>query len=65
MFFELYYKKYKTFFRIDMQLYQHSLKFEKLEIVSNTTLFPAFRIFTRVNITVYQHGKCFVFLKCY
>ena len=29
-------KKYKTFFRIDIQLYQHSWKLGKLEIVWNT-----------------------------
>ena len=56
-FFVLYYKRnIKHFCRIDIQLYQHSLKLEKLEIV----VFP---ISTRVDITVYQHGKCFIFVK--
>ena len=27
------FKKYKTFFRVDIQLYQHKLKLEKQEIV--------------------------------
>jgi hypothetical protein len=63
--------KYKTFFRVDIQLYQHSWKLRKLEIVK--TLRPSgvvflhmqflvFSISTRVDITVYQHGKCFVFV---
>ena len=51
-FFVLYYKRnIKHFFRIDIQLYQHSWKF---------LVFP---ISTRVDITVYQHGKFFIFLK--
>ena len=59
-FFVLYYKRnIKHFFRIDIQLYQHSWKLEKLEIV----VFLVFPISTRVDITVYQHGKCFIFLK--
>jgi hypothetical protein len=45
----------KHFFRADIQLYQHSWKLGKLEIV-----FPNS---TRVDITVYQHGKCFIFVK--
>jgi hypothetical protein len=53
-FFVLYYKKnIKHFFRIDIQLYQHSWKLGKLEIVCPT----------RVDMTVYQHGKCFIFVK--
>ena len=31
--FRLLFKKYKTFFRIDIQLYQHEWKLEKREIV--------------------------------
>jgi hypothetical protein len=50
-FFVLYYKtNIKHFFRIDIQLYQHSWKLGKLPIS------------TRVDITVYQHGKCFIFV---
>ena len=45
-FFVLYYKRnIKHFFRIDIQLYQHSRKLEKLEIF----VFP---ISTRVDITI-------------
>ena len=29
-----------------------------------STQFVVFPISTRVDITVYQHGKCFIFLKC-
>ena len=29
-----------------------------------STQFLVFPISTRVDITVYQHGKCFIFLKC-
>ena len=76
-FFVLCYKRnIKHFFRIDIQLYQHSWKLEKLEIVwkhsvENTppcgrrvsTQFLVFPISTRVDITVYQHGKFFIFFK--
>ena len=68
----LYYKRnIKHFFHIDIQLYQHSWKLEKLKLCENTppcrrrvsTQFLVFPISTRVDITVYQHGKCFIFLK--
>ena len=66
-FFVLYYKRnIKHFFRIDIQLYQHSWKLEKLELEVGrrvSTQFLVFPISTRVDITVYQHGKCFIFLK--
>jgi hypothetical protein len=69
-FFVLYYKKnIKHFFRIDIQLYQHSWKLGKLEIVWKhfgrrvSIQFLVFPISTRVDITVYQHGKCFIFVK--
>jgi hypothetical protein len=29
-----------------------------------STQFLVFPISTRVDITVYQHGKCFIFVKC-
>ena len=70
----LYYKRnIKHFFRIDIQLYQHSWKLEKLEIVWKHSALRAsyFHTITRFSnfhscfdITVYQHGKCFIFLKC-
>ena len=62
----LYYKRnIKHFFRIDIQLYQHSWKLEKREIVWKhdacgrrvSTQFLVFPIFTSVDITVYQYGK--------
>jgi hypothetical protein len=62
-FFVLYYKtNIKHFFCIDIQLYQYSWKLGELEFV--------FPISTRVDITVYKHGKCFIFvtykiLNCY
>ena len=30
-----------------------------------STQFLVFPISTRVDITVYQHGKCFIFVECY
>ena len=73
-FFVLCYKRnIKHFFRIDIQIYQkyqHSWKLEKLEIETPprghrvSTQFLIFPISTRVDITVYQHWKCFIFLKC-
>ena len=48
----------KHFFRIDIQLYQHSWKGRRV-----STQFLVFPISTRVDITVYQHGKCFIFVK--
>ena len=33
-------------------------------VVRVSTQFLVFPISTRVDITVYQHGKCFIFLKC-
>jgi hypothetical protein len=68
-FFVLYYKtNIKHFFRIDIQLYQHSRwKLGKLEIVWKHSYFSTqilvFPISTRIDITVYQHGKCFTFIK--
>ena len=72
-FFVLYYKtNIKHFIRVDIQLYQHSWKLEKLEKLYEktppsgrrvSTLFLVFPISTRVDITVYQHGKCFIFVK--
>ena len=71
-FFVLYYKRnIKHFFRIDIQLYQHSWKLENSKLCENTppcgrrvsTQFLVFPISTRVDITVYQHGKCFIFVK--
>ena len=67
-FFVLYYKRnIKHFFRIDIQLYQHSWKLENSKLCENTppcgcrvsTQFLVFPISTRVDITVYQHGKMF------
>jgi hypothetical protein len=64
-FFVLYYKtNINHFFRIDMWLYQHS------KLCKNTppfgrrvsTQFLVVPISTRVDITVYQHGKCFIFV---
>ena len=46
------FKKYKTFFRIDIQLYQHEWKLEKQEIVWKHDA-------RRADITVYQQGKIF------
>jgi hypothetical protein len=64
-FFVLYYlTNIKHFFRIDIQLYQQSWKFGKLEIVWKSTQLLVFPISTRVDITVYQHGKCFIFVNC-
>ena len=71
-FFVLCYKRnIKHFFRIDIQLYQHSWKLENSKLCENTppcgrrvsTQFLVFPISTRVDITVYQHGKCFIFLE--
>jgi hypothetical protein len=66
-FFVLYYKtNIKHFFRVDIQLYQHSWKLGKLEIVLKHSAlrascfhaqFVVFPISTRVDITVYQHGN--------
>ena len=61
----------KHCFRIDIQLYQHSWKIEKPELCENTrpcarrvsTKFLVSPISTRVDITVYQYGKRFIFLK--
>ena len=70
-FFVLYYKRnIKHFFRIGIQLYQHSWKLEKLEIVWKHSALRAscfhtisrFPNSTRVDVTVYQHGKCFIYL---
>ena len=66
-FFVLYYKRnIKHFIRIDIQLYQRSWKLEKREIVWKHDAHRAecfHTISTHVDITVYQHGKCFIFLK--
>ena len=37
---------------------------KQIREVSISTQFLVFPISTRVDITVYQHGKCFIFLKC-
>ena len=62
---------YKYFFRIYKQLYEHSWKLEKLKIsrkisAQQASCFPTisrFCNYTRVQITVHPHGKCFIFLK--
>ena len=70
-FFVLYYKRnIKHFFRIDIQLYQRE-NWKNSKLCENTPLcgcrvstqFLVFPISTRVDITVYQYGKCFIFLK--
>ena len=53
-------KKYKTFFRVDIQLYQHEWKLEKRENVF--TQFRVFPVSTSVDITVYQYGKNVLYL---
>ena len=73
-FFVLYYKtNIKHFFRIDIQLYSINTRgnWENSKLCENTppfghrvaTQFIVFPISTRVHITVYQHGKCFIFVK--
>ena len=71
----LYYKRnIKHFFRIDI-LYSYintRENWKNSKLCENTppsgrrvsTQFFVFPISTRVDITVYQHGKCFIFLKC-
>ena len=71
--FVLYYKtNIKYFFRIDIQLNINTRgNCENSKLCENTppfgrrvsTQFLVFPISTRVDITVYQHGKCFIFVK--
>ena len=72
-FFVLYYKRnIKHFFRIDIYSYINTREnWKNSKLCENTppcgrrvsTQFLVFPISTRVDITVYQHGKCFIFLK--
>ena len=69
----LYYKRnIKHFFRIDIDSYLNTREnWKNSKLYENTppcgrrvsTQFLVFPISTRVDITVYQHGKCFIFLK--
>jgi hypothetical protein len=71
-FFVLYYKtNIKHFFSIDIQLYQHSWKLGELEIVwkhsaLRVSCFHTISRFPNFHKcwywTVYQHGKCFIFV---
>ena len=73
-FFVLYYKRnIKHFFRIDIDYSYINTRenWKNSKLCENTppcgrrvsTQFLVFPISTRVDITVYQHGKCFIFLK--
>jgi hypothetical protein len=61
----LYQKIYKTFFRIDIQLYQQVWDLGKRELCGNSTpkrrsIFTQFRVFPismSVDVSVYQYGK--------
>jgi hypothetical protein len=68
--FVLYYKKYiKHFFRMIYSYINTRGNWENTKLMcENTQCFTQFRVFpipTRVDITVYQHGKCFIFVKYY
>ena len=64
------YKKYKTFFPYWYTVISTLVKIGKTRNCVKTlrpagvAQFLVFPISTRVDITVYQHGKCFIFLKC-
>jgi hypothetical protein len=77
-FFVLYYKtNIKHFFRINWYIYSYINtrgNWENSKLCENTppfgrrrvsTQFLVFPIPTRVDITVYQHGKCFIFVNCH
>ena len=71
-FFVLYYKRNIKHFSVLIYSYINTREnWKNSKLCENTppcgrrvsTQFLVFPIFTRVDITVYQHGKCFIFLK--
>ena len=64
IFFVLYYKRsIKHFFRIDIQLYQHSWKLEKLETVWKHSTLRASCFHTISRFSNFHSCWCFIFLK--
>ena len=65
------FKKYKTFSVLIYSYFNTRENWKNSKLYENTPLcgrrvstqFLVFPISTRVDITVYQHGKCFIFLK--
>ena len=65
------FKKYKTFSVLIYSYINTSENWRNEKLCGNTTpaersvfiQFRVFPIFTSIDITVYQHGKCFIFLK--
>ena len=57
--------KYKTFSVLIYSYINTRGNWENSKLCENTvsTQFRVFPISTRVDITVYQHGKCFIFIK--
>jgi hypothetical protein len=73
-FFVLYYKTNIKLFSVLIYSYINTRgNWENSKLCENTspfgrrvsTQFLVFPISTRVDITVYQHGKCFIFVKCF
>ena len=62
----LYYKRNKNIFSVLIYSYINTRENWKNSKLCGNCVFTQFRvfpIFTSVDITVYQHGKCFIFLK--
>ncbi len=65
----IFYKKYKTFSVLIYSYINTSGNWKNEKLCGNTTpegrsvftQFRVFPIFTSVDITIYQHGKCFIF----